>query len=158
MRFLLGVACLQFVWVLLTDGAAIARASAPPGHPGFWFGVAFGLYVVSYVVNIGFTLDLGRWPQYVVAILALGLAAVGWLTAGVLWTPFLGWFVVVWLTYTFGHLGVSFLLSSVLATPGCEMRAIPHLFAVLTGRDTSEHFCPGPLRFVDNWELRRAKS
>lgn len=44
--------------------------------------------------------------------------------------------------------GVSFLLASVLGTPGCEMRAIPHLAVLLTGRETREHFCPGFLRHI----------
>ena len=157
-RLLLGVACLQFLWVLLTEGADIARSAVLPGNPGLWFGIAVGLYVTSYVVNIGFTLHLGRWPQYLVVALGIGFASVGQLTEGSVWTPLLGWFVVGWLFYTYAHLGVSFVLSSLLATPGCEMRAIPHLVSFVTRRESSEHFCPGPLRLVDDWELRRTKS
>ena len=63
----------------------------------------------------------------------------------------------MWLTvlYVFGHLGLSFLLSAVIATPGCEMRAIPHLWTLLTGRATREHHCPGFLDSLDAWELKR---
>ena len=154
-RLLLGIACLQFLWVLITDGSAIAGASAAPSHPGWWFGLLVGLYVFSYVVNIGFSLDLGRWPQILVVVAGISLLAWGWITRGAVWTPALGWLLVVWLTYTFAHLGGSFVLSALLATPGCEMRAILHLFTLVTGHKTAEHFCPGPLRFVDEWEAGR---
>ena len=140
--------------MLLTEGGAIARASTAPSHLGWWFGVLVGAYVFSYVVNIGFSLDLGRWPQYVVVASVVGLLAWGQLAHGQAWTQPLGWLLVAWLIYTFAHLGISFVLAAVLATPGCEMRAIPHLFTLLSGRETAEHFCPGPLRWVDEWELK----
>lgn len=155
---MLGVACLQFLWVVVTDGAAIAAAPGPPSHHGWWFGLLVGLYVFSYVVNIGFSLDLGRWPQVLIVVAGLGLSTWGWFSKGAAWSPALGLLLVVWLTYTFAHLGVSFVLSAVLATPGCEMRALPHLFTLATGRETAEHFCPGPLRFVDDWEANRSTS
>jgi len=41
----------------------------------------------------------------------------------------------------------------VLATPGCEMRAIPHLLSLVTGQEAKEHYCPvGPLHRIDKWE------
>lgn len=156
-RLLLGAACLYFAWVLVSDGADIARPSGWSRDAGFWFGVFAGLYLTSYVVNIGFTLDLGRWPQFVVVTLGIGFAALGRVTEGAPWTPLLAWFLVGWLLYVYTHLGASFVLSALLATPGCEMRAIPHLLGVLRGRSASEHFCPGPLRWVDEWELGRSK-
>ena len=58
--------------------------------------------------------------------------------------------------YAFGHLSLSFLLSTAIATPGCEMRAIPHLWTLVTGRATKEHYCPGALDSIDRWETRRA--
>ena len=63
---------------------------------------------------------------------------------------------LVWVVYTFGHLSLSFLLSAPIATPGCEMRAIPHLWTVLMGRATEEHYCLGALDAIDRWEVRRA--
>ena len=52
--------------------------------------------------------------------------------------------------------GISFVLSAALATPGCEMRAIPHLWTIVTGRATKEHYCPGFLDGLDKWELGRS--
>ena len=41
-------------------------------------------------------------------------------------------------------------------TPGCEMRALPHLWMLATGRETAEHFCPtGFLDSLDRWEAGR---
>ena len=57
-----------------------------------------------------------------------------------------------WMTYVYGHLGISFALSAIIKTPGCEMRAIPQLWTLMTGRKTLEHHCPGFLNNIDNWE------
>ena len=57
--------------------------------------------------------------------------------------------------YVYAHLGLSFLLSAILATPGCEMRAIPHLAGILTRAPAREHYCPGFLDNVDRWERAR---
>ena len=69
--------------------------------------------------------------------------------------PPFGLFVFAVMAYTFIHLGLSFVLSAILATPGCEMRAIPHLWTLVTGRATKEHYCPGFLDGLDKWELSR---
>jgi len=112
--------------------------------------------VFPYVVTIGFGLNAPFAP---LAYGMLGLNALGvglsWLTTGHLWSPWVGWFVGIWFLYTISHLGVSFLISSVLGTPGCELRAIPHLWSLLTERDAREHFCPGHLDTVDRWEAGR---
>ena len=70
------------------------------------------------------------------------------------WMGPLGWFMVVWLFYLYGHLGISMLIAGFIGTPGCEMRAIPHLWTLLTSRDTKEHYCPGFLNGLDAWESK----
>ena len=56
-----------------------------------------------------------------------------------------------------GNLGVSFVLSASLGTPGCEMRSFHHLFSLMTGKPAAEHHCPvGPLSAIDKWETSRA--
>ena len=80
-----------------------------------WNGVVPALFLISYVVNIGFSRDWKKWPAFVSC----------------------------------------FLLAALLATPGCEMRSIHHIYSVLTGRPTAEHHCPvGPLTAIDRWERR----
>ena len=62
---------------------------------------------------------------------------------------------MAWVYYWFVHLGFSFFLAAVLATPGCEMRSIPHLWTLITRRATKEHYCPGFLDRLDRWERER---
>ena len=123
-----------------------------------WIGVTIGLIVTPYVVNIGWGRNWRSVPRLVVI---LGIAAgvvTSRLILGTWWSEALGWAVLAWYVYTFGHLGISFLLAAVLATPGCEMRAIPHLWTTLTRRPTREHICPGHIARVDAWERARRSS
>ena len=84
------------------------------------------------------------------------VAAYGFYSQGVLETEILAQAIWVWVLYIFAHLGLSFLLSALLGTPGCEMRAIHDLFAKLTGSQAREHHCPvGPLSGIDRWESDR---
>jgi hypothetical protein len=115
-----------------------------------WF-VATG-WLVPYVVNIGWGVQWGMWPR--IALIALWAVAglVGLVIQGELASPPL-WFVLKWSSlYVMGHLGVSFFLSGIIATPGCEMRAIPHLLGLASGRARAEHYCPGFVDTVDRWE------
>ena len=82
-------------------------------------------------------------------------AAIGYLNDGTILGQPLWWASLVLMTYVFAHLGVSFLLSALLATPGCEMRAIPHLIAIVRGKSADEHYCPGFIDTVDRWERKR---
>ena len=158
-----GVLCLSFPWFLWelsqtgTDFLATPLSGLidlPIGNIiGLSIGAIFALRLFSYVINIGFSMDWRRLP--LVAIVALFVLAglVGWMRTGAFWSPILGGVVLVWLIYIYAHLGLSFILAAVLATPGCEMRAVPHLWALLRGRQTKEHYCPvGPLHRIDQWE------
>jgi len=60
------------------------------------------------------------------------------------------------LFYFYAHLGISLVISSIIRTPGCEMRAIPHLYTLVTGDKTKEHFCPGLFNDLDKWERDRS--
>ncbi len=111
------------------------------------------LFVLNYVVNIGFGKSWGRWPNYVSITLMLLLAAAGWLFTGSADHPTLGFALWAWLTYFYAHLGVSFILSAAIATPGCEMRAIPELYGRFTGKASAEHSCPASfITKLDAWE------
>jgi hypothetical protein len=62
--------------------------------------------------------------------------------------------VFVVILYTTGHLGISLVLGAILATPGCEMRSIPHLIAILRKRDLEERSCPYGLTRYDEREAQ----
>lgn len=153
-RFVLGVLCLFLVAEILTaaspffSGRALTESSV-------WVVALIGLYVFPDVVDIGF----GRaWkPLYLRGSLVAGAAAAAlasWTMYGSAFAPPLGTFASTWLLYTFSHLGISFLLATFLATPGCEMRSIPQLWALISGRTVSEHYCPGVLTPIDRWEAK----
>ena len=152
-RLLLGGLCLYPVLIFWMQPGALVRSAVP--HWSTWVAILYAVYLFPPVVNIGFGVSWKAWPRYVDGgLIVLGVVA-GWLVGDSWWTPVLGRYVWLTVFYVFGHLGLSFLLSAVIATPGCEMRAIPHLWTLVTGRATREHYCPGFLDRVDAWELQR---
>lgn len=151
-RFLFGAWLLLGLSNLLFEGwAALVRTGAPERWE-WWAFMAVGFGLLPYVVNIGFSRSWRRKPQIVLGIgLALAIV-VDLVVFGTWWAPPLGALVWVWLVYFSAHLGGSFVVSAIIATPGCEMRAFPHLWTRLTGRDTKEHYGPGFIDTVDRWE------
>ncbi len=153
-RLFSGIVHLYFFVVLLTEGEWLLSTTIP-SHPGWWLGIAWGLYVLPRVVNIGFTLSWGKKPQLAIVLLALGASVFSLVQYESIWGPPLGWLVLVWLVYVYGHLGLSFMLAALVGSPGCEMRAIPYIWTKITGRETKEHYCPGSLGRLDRWEAAR---
>jgi hypothetical protein len=126
-----------------------------PQHLGratvlLWFAITF--WLAPYIVNIGWGVRWGMWPR-------LGLLAL-WVLAALVDLLIQGspvgatlWFALKWSSlYLLGYLGLSFMLSALLATPGCEMRAMPHLAGLMSGKPRAEHYCPGFIDRIDRWE------
>ena len=129
------------------------------GDPNLWIVALIGLYAFPDVVNIGFGKALRRSYLYGGLLALTGVAAVvGWTVGGSPLAPPLAIVVSAWLLYTFSHLGISFLLASLLATPGCEMRSLPQLWGFVSRKTAKEHYCPGVLTPIDRWEARFRKS
>jgi hypothetical protein len=123
-----------------------------------WNGILFGLSLISYVINIGYSRAWKKWPAFASATLFLTIAGLGYLTQGTIETDVLARAVWGWELYVFLHLGIAFILSGLIGTPGCEMRAFHDLYSRLTGTPTKEHYCPvGPLHPIDQWEARRVQ-
>lgn len=139
--------------IFLNIGALLENGL--PLNVGNYIGAAIFLLVLPYVVNIGWRLNSRRLPQIIVIGLSLLLGAFDYLSTGVIYGPTLKVFTLLWILYTATHLGVSFVLAALLATPGCEMRAIPQLWSILTGKGSDEHYCPGFLNGLDRWERGR---
>jgi hypothetical protein len=156
-RFLFGAWLLWAAYTLLRSWSGLVDTT-PPGRMDLWVFVIFAFWVTPYAVNIGFTQNWRRAPQVAVAVLAAVALVIDLAVYGTWWAPPLGVLVWVWLVYLSAHLGSSFVLSALVATPGCEMRAIPHLWSLATGRSTKEHYCPGAfLDRIDRWETQRAQ-
>ena len=120
-----------------------------------WNGILIGLFLLSYVINIGYSRAWKKWPAIASAGAFILIAAAGQVTTGTFETMFLAWSVWSWELYLFSHLGVAFIIAAVIGTPGCEMRAFHDLYSRVTGIPTKEHFCPvGPLHPIDQWEAR----
>jgi len=149
----------QFVDIGFLDAQKADRFFSwqAPTHPSFWLPVLFFFWVCPYVVNIGFSRNWRRKPQWIL-LAAVTIAAIGaYFQGGSLWSPAMAWLILIWLLYVTAHLGFAFLLAAILGTPGCEMRAFHHLWTILTGKETKEHYCPGQLDKIDKWEANRTK-
>jgi hypothetical protein len=150
-RLALGALCLWLMWQLAADSAVPDLR-----NPSFWFLAILALLLAPYVVNIGFGVKWGAWPRILSAIVVISSAVVSYFVVNdPLGAPLWGT-LTIWMIYVYGHLGISFVLSSVLATPGCEMRSIPHLLGLMFGRDPREHYCPGFIDNIDRWEHSRS--
>jgi hypothetical protein len=155
-RLAFAAACLYYVWSLIDATASLFDSD---GHIRsiFWNGVIFGLFLVSYVINIGYSRSWKKWPAMVSAFILICIAGFGFVNSGNPETTILAWTICGWELYVFTHLGTAFLIAGLIGTPGCEMRAFHDLFSRITGIATKEHVCPvGPLNRIDRWEARRA--
>lgn len=152
-RLLLGIWLLWVCWSYIRYPGMFVREAIPPWE--VLIGIAFTLWLVPPVLNIGWDTNWKAWPRYAAAGILIVWVISNGLLDGSWWSPELGRFAWLLCLYTFGHLGLSFVLAAAIATPGCEMRAIPHLWTLLTGRKTKEHFCPGFLNGLDAWERAR---
>jgi hypothetical protein len=91
---------------------------AVPKHPSMWLGVALSFYFLAYVVNVGFTITWGRRLQLILVAAAMVTVVLDLLIYRSFWGPPLGLLLFILLSYVTGHLGASFILAGILATPG----------------------------------------
>lgn len=121
------------------------------------FSLVVNIRFLRDTVNVGFHVNWGNSPYWVLwGLAALSLAlSLGF--SGAIWAIPFSLFVFVVILYTTVHIGISYILAAILATPGCEMRSIPHLIAILRRSDLAEeHSCDtGPWDRIDEREARR---
>ena len=152
MRLLLGIFCCYWAYWFGQSPNYFVRTDTPDLL--LFAAPAFAFWLLPPVVNLGLGVSWRRRSQGAVLLLAGAAALADFLLYGSFWGPPLGWVVFALTVYTFGHLGISFVLAALLGTPGCEMRSIPDLIGKVTGRTTLEHHCPGFITALDNWEAK----
>ncbi|NIA27303.1 MAG: hypothetical protein GWP02_04535 [Desulfobulbaceae bacterium] len=156
-RLAFAALCLWYVWGLVQIFGSLLGTDSHI-RPLVWNGIMPGLFLVSYVINIGYSRAWKKWPAIISGAVFLVIGGVAYLTSGSAETIWLATAIWVWALYLFTHLGLAFLVSAVIGTPGCEMRAFHDLYSRLTGVPTKEHYCPvGPLHPIDRWEARRTR-
>lgn len=151
-RLALGVACLYALWeiVRFADVASAQQFSTLDSRITL---LLPPLCLLNYVVNIGFSKSWGHRPLLTSAATLGALAGVGFMITGSLDNRILGIPLNLWLGYFYAHLGFSFVVSAIIATPGCEMRAIPELLGRVRGKPSEEHHCPAAfITRIDEWE------
>ena len=157
-RLTLGLLCMYALWEI-TNIAANFIAQPVRFLPNLSLLLLAPFCIFNYVINIGYSKDWHRYPLIASLVSFAVIALGGYIINGDVNSNLLGIALIAWLGYFFGHLGVSFLIAAVLATPGCEMRAIPELIGKVTGKASSEHQCPVSfISGIDNWERKRSDS
>ena len=117
-RLTFGVAFMAyFVWQLPGYDVLLTRdfLLIPWGK---WIGVVILFYFFSDVFNIGFNRRWGRWPQYAFLLLLGAAVASDWFLFGSLWVPPEGGLVYLMQQFTALSIGIGFLSSAFLASPG----------------------------------------
>lgn len=154
-RLVVGIACLYALWEIIrfSNVASAQPFSTLDTRITLLFAP---LCLLNYVVNIGFSKSWGHRPL-LASLMTLGaLAGIGFIITDSLDNRFFGIPLNLWLGYFYAHLGLSFILSAFIATPGCEMRAIPELFGRMSGKPSEEHHCPAAfISKIDEWEQSR---
>ena len=157
LRLVFGLICSWYVFRLV-GVAGDLMSGGTHIRPIVWNGVFIGLFLISYVINIGYSRAWKKWPALISGVVFLTLAGIGYVAQGTIETDLLARAVWAWEIYLFSHLGGAFMIASAIGTPGCEMRAFHNLYTRITGIPTKEHYCPvGPLNPIDQWEARRSK-
>ena len=144
LRLTLGIACLYGLWELIKVAPDFVERPLEL-LPNLSLMVLLVLCVFNYVVNIGFSRNWKFYPTLVSVLIIGGVAGANYLLTGTANSFLLGSLIIAWMGYFYAHLGLSFALSALIATPGCEMRALPELFGKITNRETKEHHCPSSI-------------
>ncbi len=120
-RLVVGVyLLLGVVLPLVRQSGALIRVRTGWEIPGgTWLPMLLlAVYLMPGIIDRGFTVGWGRWSWGVFGLLASGAAAFDLARYGSLWGPPLGWVTLLTMAYVFGHLGLSFTVAGLFATPG----------------------------------------
>lgn len=116
-RMVLGVGLLVLSMETLLTPTDWINATIPRS-PAMWLGAALCFYVLRGVPDKGFQRAWGHWPQLITVFLAIMTIVYNLVFTGNWWGPLLGALMFVLIVYVTVHLGLSFVLASILAHPG----------------------------------------
>ena len=115
-RLALGLFLLYFAVSALTQYRLGGSPSAT--DLGVWIGLAFAVYYLPDVINLGLGRSWGRRPLFV-GVTAVGVAGlIDGVSSGTVLGPALGLIVFLLIAYAFTHIGLSMILASIIAAPG----------------------------------------
>lgn len=154
LRTLLGLYQLYFVISVLPLYDYFMSHTLPTNLK-YWAFVVWAFLVLNPVINIGFMVKWRRRPQIVFLITAALATIFNFWQYGNLWGAPLNFLIFIMVIYVHTHLGIAHILSGIIATPGCEMRAFSHLKAILTKGKSEAHICPGIWDKFDKWEANK---
>lgn len=152
MRFGLGAFSIWFVTSMFDNFAYFTVSPHFGDDIGFLVGVAIAFWVLPDVVNIGFDVRWKRRSQSLFLTLVAVTIGIDLVLYRNLWGVPLGLAIWTMAVFTHTYLGISHILAAIIGTPGCEMRAIPHLLALARGTSIEGVVCPGHWDSVDKWE------
>ena len=116
-RLIFGMALIAYViWQLPKFG--VLTTTEFPLIPAKWIGVAILFYFFGDVFNIGFNRRWGRWPQYIFLVLIGVAICTDFILYGGFWGPPAGWLIYGMQEFTAAMIGIGFLASAALASPG----------------------------------------
>ena len=121
----------------------------------FWILSIYAFSAMSGFFDVLLDVNWGRKSQMTFLLFALVTTVIDLIFGKSVWLPVLGWLIYALIFIIVGLSSLSYFLAAVLRTPGCEWRAIPHLFAVIRGRDTEYRPCSIYLQKLDQWEENR---
>ena len=157
-RLALGALCLYALWEIV-HSAGVTSTQPFSTLDNRLLVLLAPLCIFNYVVNIGFARSWGHRPLMISLVVLAVSALAAWLFSGELDSPVFGITLNLWLAYFYAHLGISFVLAALMATPGCEMRAMPELLGRMRGTPSEEHHCPAAfITRIDEWERRRTSA
>ncbi len=115
-RLALGLFLLYFAVYTLTRYRLGGSPSAR--DLGVWIALAFALYYLPDVINLGLGRSWGRRPLFV-GVTTVGLAGgIDRVSSGTVLGPALGCIVFVLIVYAFTHIGLSLIVAAIIAAPG----------------------------------------
>lgn len=152
-KFLIGSWQLYAVYMLVTNPGFFA---GPGGrtHVTFWIVSALALALLSWTLNLGFRRGWGKRPFWVASAVIAVAICIDFVLYGDFWGMPLAVVLLTLSIYVHGHMGFCHVLASILATPGCEMRAPAHLAAMVSRSQAKLAICPGIWSKLDAWEAR----